>query len=236
MLCLRWTHRVHESCYRLFVSFEQAQHMDTLILQAVRDQWGGDPPITTITAVAQELTKRVCAHHYDRSESPPDRVSWDYEEKSRRSAKTTVLDDEVIEKESVVDRMRNTLTFEKCHIDASLKNSKDDTTGNHIPLPSDWHDFFDAYTCDRIASVSIAPAGVDCIGELGKDGRYPVLVHVYFDPSNPKAPKLHDELRCSTMVRPNVFSVTVCKKEPQKFVELLAKRHNAVLQKWSRVP
>ena len=114
---------------------------------------------------------------------------------------------------------KTSLKFEKCHIDAYIKNSKNDTTGNHIPLPSDWHNFYDAYTNDTIASISITPAGRNCIGEVGADGRFPVTVHVYFDPSSPDAPQRHTQLRSCTMVRENVFCVTVFKKEAQKFVE-----------------
>ena len=100
----------------------------------------------------------------------------------------------------------------------------------HFPL--DWHDFFDAYT----NSISITPAGRNCIGEVGADGRFPVTVHVYFDPSSPDAPQRHTQLRSCTMVRENVFCVTVFKKEAQKFVEVLSKRHDCVVQKWSKVP
>ena len=115
----------------LFESSDQARNMETRIIQAVRDQWNGVPPMTTVSTVAQKLINRVFADHYDRSESRKDRMKWEHAEKGRRSAKTTVMYDDEFEKESVVDRHKTSLKFKKCHIDATIKNSKNDTTGNH---------------------------------------------------------------------------------------------------------
>ena len=224
-----------------FESSELARAMETCIRAAVRDRWRATTmPTTSVTDVSDttsvDALKRIFSDHYDRTASPPDRLSFEHKAVGERSSATSVLDVTEIDNESVVDRTKCTLKFEKCHIDADIKgNKKKDTTGNHIPLPSDWHDFFDAYTNDNIASISIVGDG-ECIGVADGEGRAPVRVHVYFDPSSPDAPLRSAQLRSATQVRPNVFAVTVFKKEASKFVALLSARHNAVVQRWNKIP
>lgn len=224
--------------------YESCQHarlMETNIVSAVRDRWRASMPTVSVTdasdAVSIESMNRVFSHHYDRAASPSDRVLFEYKAvDDRSSTATSVLDVTEIDNESVVDRTKTNLKFEKCHIDASIKGTAEDTTGNHIPLPFDWHCFFHAQTSDGTASISIVGANPSCAGAADSEGRAPVLVHVYFDPASPDAPLLHTKLRSATQVRQNVFAVTVYKKEADKFVKHLQSRHNAVVQKWNKLP
>ena len=222
-----------------FESRRDAEVMETVIRQAVRDRWRSpNMPQTSITVESIDITslKRVFADHYDQTTSP-DRLLFECTEAEEPSAATTVLDAEEIGRESVVDPTRTRLKFEKCHIDASIKGTTSDTTGNHIPLPVDWHKFFDGYTSDNVASISIVAAtGEKGLAPLDSDGRAAVLVHVYFDPNSEKAQRLAVELRGAIMVRPDVFAVTVWKEEAPFFVTNLQKRHDAVVQQWKSVP
>ena len=148
-----------------------------------------------------------------------------------------MLDAEAIARESVVDPTMTRLKFERCCIDAEIKGTKSDSTGNHIPLPSEWHDLFDGCTSDRVASISIVAApGEKGLAPVDPDGRAAVLVHVYFDPNSQKEQRLGVELRGAVMVRPNVFGVTVWKGEAPFFIANLQKRHDAVIQQWTSVP
>ena len=222
-----------------FESRRDAEVMETVIRQAVRDRWRSpNMPQTSITVESIDITslKRVFADHYDQTTSP-DRLLFECTEAEEPSAATTVLDAEEIGRESVVDPTRTRLKFEKCHIDASIKGTTSDTTGNHIPLPVDWHKFFDGYTSDNVASISIVAAtGEKGLAPLDSDGRAAVLVHVYFDPNSEKAQRLAVELRGAIMVRPDVVAVTVWKEEAPFFVTNLQKRHDAVVQQWKSVP
>ena len=223
-----------------FGSRERAEVMETVVVQAVRDRWRSpNIPQTIITGESIDILslRRVFAHHHDQASSQPDRLRFDCIEADEHSAATTVLDAEEIARESVVDPSMTRLKFEKCHIDSSITGTESDTTGNHIPLPSDWHDLFDANTSDNVASISIVAA----VEEKGaaqseSDGRAPVIVHVYFDPFSPDAPQRATQLRAASMVRPNVFAVTVWKEQAPVFVANLQKRHDAVVQHWRSIP
>ena len=223
-----------------FGSRERAEVMETVVVQAVRDRWRSPTmPQTSITDGGVDISSlgRVFAHHYDQASSLSGRLRFDCIEAEEHSTATTVLDAEAIARESVVDPTTTQLKFEKCHIDAEIKGSKSDSTGNHILLPSDWHDLFDGYTSDRVASISIVAApGEKGLAPLGPDGRAAVLVHVYFDPNSQKAQRLGVELQGAVMVRPNVFGVTVWKGEAPFFIANLQKRHDAVIQQWTSVP
>eukprot|EP00760_Papus_ankaliazontas_P008214 PhM_4_TR13699/c1_g2_i3/m.45051 len=224
-----------------FTDDADARHMETMVIQAVRDRWRCETiPMSSVTDVSASTDissfSRVFAHHYNRADPLPDRCSSPFEYSEECSTKTTIHDDEQIDRESVVDRRLTSLKFERCHIDASIKGKAADTTANHIPLPSDWHDFFDACTSDNKASISIVPAGAGCIGKEETDGRQSVKVHVYFDTTDLKAQKLSSELRAATLIRSNVFEVTVWKQEAKRFCELLQSRHDSVVSKWSHVP
>ena len=230
------------ACELYFLTVEQAQSMETDIREAVRDRWRCDAlPITSVAQVFDvdvAALRRVYADHYDRAASPPDRVTFEHlEDLDSASHATTVLDAEEINRESVVDSEKVTHKFERCHIDAIIKGSRADTTGNWIPLPSNWHDFFDGYTNNKVASISIV-AAPDEKGEAAPeaDGRSRVCVHVYFDPRSPDAVDQAKYLRDAVLVRQNVFAVTVWKKEAATFVKLLLARHIRVTQAWSRIP
>lgn len=226
-----------------FPDIASARHVETKLMQAVRDRWRSDalPVVDVEPAPDHPLEHRVYAHHYDKDASPA-RGSFEHPDYGcdSPSHQTTVLQAEEIEEESVVNSSGVDLKFERCHINACLKGRPEDTTGNHIPLPIDWHRFFDAYTWYGAAPISIAPAGpaTACIfpDDVGRGGRIGVSVHVYFDPASRSAVSLIWQLRDAVVVRTNVFAVRVHKKEPEKFVRLLQERHDAVVQKWTRVP
>jgi hypothetical protein len=174
----------------------------------------------------------------------PDRTSFEHDEELESSQKMTVLDEGEIMRESVVDRSKVVHKFEKCRIDAKIKNTRADTTGNHIPLPVNWHDLFNGNTTlfdrgmnTRLAAISIVASPEEQgTAPSEADGRSPVVVHVYFLPSFTDAGVYAGKLRGAALVRPNVFSVTVWKREPQLFVAKLQARHDSVTQTWGRVP
>ena len=218
------------ACELYFRTVEQAQSMETDIREAVRDRWRCDAlPITSVAQVFDvdvAALRRVYADHYDRAASPPDRVTFEHlEDLDSASHATTVLDAEEINRESVVDSEKVTHKFERCHIDAIIKGSRADTTGNWIPLPSNWHDFFDGYTNNNIASISIVAAGRG--GSRGRRSLACVCACLL---------RSAQYLRDAGLVRPNVFAVTVWKKEAATFVKLLLARHIRVTQAWSRIP
>jgi hypothetical protein len=168
----------------------------------------------------------------------PHLTSFDSDESLETSShKTVVLDEDEIKRESVVDPEKVILKFERSHIDATVKRTRADTTGNHIPLPSDWRRYFDGDTTTHVAPISVvAPPEERGTAPSEADGRSPVVVHVYFLPSFLHASAYASSLRDARPVRPNVFSVTVWKCEPQLYVAKLRARHDTITQKWGRVP
>ena len=222
-------------CIELYFKGEtDARTMETTLVRALRESWRSDTiPLINILEIERELQRRVWKQDYDRSTSP-DRVSWDIYEEAGRSAATTVLDAEEIALESVVDDKMTDLRFERCHINASIKGTHADSEGNWIPLPVDWHKFFDAYTIDNKALVSIV--GHSKIPDEKIGDREGVVVHVYFAPHLRSSAFYSGQLRNATMVRKGVFAVTVWKREADKFIAQLQTRHDRVTQSWSSVP
>ena len=150
------------------------------------------------------------------------------------------MDADEIAAESVVDATRTMLKFERCHIRADWKGIRGlDTTGNHIPLPVDWHRYFDGYTNTDIALISML-AAADVVPELPAraDGRVRVDVDVYFNPAlgPEEIADLARKLRDARQIAPSLYRVSVFKQEPDKFRECLRYRHDSVVQQWASIP
>lgn len=222
-----------------FKAEEHAMEMRRLLVEALREVWCDTTiPMCAVEVCEGAVQKPVFANHYDAKLSPT-RTAWSKKKKGRRSAATTVLDEAEIDLESVVDKTTTNCQFEKCHINAALKGKRGDTEGNWIPLPSDWHDLFDADTIDRKACVSILADKT--LDEKKSDGRQAVNVHVYFAPHCIETEFRCKQLRGGRLIRKGtaggaVFEVKVWKREVDKFVEELKTRHDTVLQAWSSVP
>ena len=69
-----------------------------------------------------------------------------------------MLDEEVIDRESIVDPDKADTKFLAAHIDADLKNTPKEDASNILPLPLDWRARFDGETIDGVPSLSIVVA------------------------------------------------------------------------------
>jgi len=236
----------------LFVAEQRAWDMAVAVSASLRAKWGNEDPGCLrfkVEPVASPSTPVLAdpLRHYIETDSPSDRESFEYEEQTDATPRTSVLDQDEIEAESIVDWHEAKVRFERCHIDASIKAKKDkpnpeDTTGNWIPLPASWHDLYDGDTTSKVPEVSIA--AVEVLNEYDSKGRQAVMVDVYLGPqlrsenwvrflvSQLKSPQqLYDGDK-----KRSVYRVKVYKKEAEKFKRLLNQEHNKKVRLWSSVP
>ena len=177
---------------------------------------------------------QMLAKHYDKTISPI-RDGWktcDRPDSGSPSHGTTVIDAETIEQESIVDMAKVRLQFHGAHIEATLKKTSKDSKENVLPLPSDWHDLFDAKNVEGCPVISIAPSGIPSTSTKGKSGREGIYLDVFFafaEDANEYSPKLKDGVQ---RVRPQVYRVHVHKQRVKEFGKHLLKRHNGVMATW----
>ena len=201
------------------------------------------PPKFAVEECEHVCKNAVMESDYDKSTSPS-REKMDGQHVRQDSGgspthATTVIVQETIDQESVVDTSKVFVEFHHAHIEAKLKKTSKDGDSNKLPLPSDWHDMFDGKTPGgqgELMSIAPVPDDVKYKTRTGLGGRKLVLVDVYF--ANPfVANKYSPELRAGAFqVRPQVYRFGIFKKDVAQFKKHLSARHNEVVKKWSAVP
>lgn len=227
--------------------FEQKEHALRMrnIIYAAPKRWRSlETPLVSIEECPGHALKTMVREvDYD-SQLPSDREPWDASDVHRAvddetSVGTTVSDEEVINRESIVDPKKAHTKFHAAHIDAALKNTPKDNASNILPLPADWHLVFGGETPDGVPSLSIIVAPKTRGGRTKRareEDEIPlVALHVMF--RTPQlALQLSPELKSAEQIRPQVYKVTIHKANPKQLEEYLLKRHNKVMMRWDPVP
>ena len=206
--------------------------------------WGMEhSPVISVEECEHVVKNAVMESHYDQKTSPSrekmDGAHGRCDSDGSPTHATTVIDQETIDQESVVDTSKVFVEFHHAHIEAKLKGKPRDGDSNILPLPSDWHDIFDGKTPGgqgELMSIAPVPDDVKYKTRTGLGGRKLVLVDVYF--ANPLvANEFFPKLRAGAFqVRPQVYRVGIFKKNVEQFKKHLSARHNEVVKKWSAVP
>jgi len=194
-------------------------------------------PIATVVVSdpSHQCMTRVLECHYG-SEVSPDRKLWEkrpfHKSASEYTASsdtsyTVITDSQTIELESFVDWRKVKLKYEACHINAKMKRKmpSGDAPSNILPLPSDWHSYFDGRTVHNEQCIDIIPGDKDSEALEGHGGRIGVSLTIKFTDDvieERLAPQLlnarHDA---------EGYHVKVYKLEPDDFIARLKERHLA---------
>ena len=192
------------------------------------------PIITCVEEDATHVPKtRVWSSDYGKqSQKSPNRTAWDtslihrsVSEQTSEDHATSVNDPQTIELESPVDCKKTRHAFHSCIIIPHANGGSDSDDANRIPLPSDWHEYFDGRHVTKIPAIDIVSTKFSQRPTAGTEGRHAVVLEIWFADSLFEA-ELAMQLR-GTRKQPNgSYSVTVQKRNPLQFQKNLAWRHN----------
>ena len=204
---------------------------------------------------------RVWAADYEKAPPTPPRdaevPTIDRSESANSDGTTTVITDpKVIALESWVDPERTHLPFHECHIDESIKRTKakdqaikdkrmdpypeEDTAGNKIPLPIDWHFLYDKKGATRPSYLSFKASELPCDSPLLEPRRHngetytPLQVDIFFhsDLGNDEITSLLRPVKNPQHISGRTYQVHIFKREPEMFIRKTAERHKEIIDTW----
>ena len=241
-----------------------AENFRTLLDAGIQKRWHGASPPTGSDAVFDpneqlDSNRRVWERHYDRSLSPnrDGAMTVEMAESLRSDGTTTVITDpQVIAMESWIDPARNHHQFHEFYVDESIKRTakkdklikegdmdpypEEDTVGNKIPLPSDWHDLYDKKASTRPMYISFVASHLPVDGPQ-LDSRHhngedyvPLQVDIHFHPdlSTPEITSLLQSAKTPKHVSGRIYQVHIFKREPGMFIRKTTERHAATIATW----
>jgi len=227
-------------------------------------RWHGASPPTGDDAVLDRneqlhSNRRVWERDYDRSLSPNLHgfETVEMAESLASDGTTTVITDpQVIAMESWCDPAFNHNQFHEFHVDKSIKRTKakdrlikdglvdpypeEDTVGNQIPLPSNWHDLYDKKAANRPMYISFVASHLPVDGpqreSLHHNGEtyVPLQVDIHFHPDlqDREIDSLLGSAKSPQHVSGRTSRVHIFKREPEIFIKKTSARHAATIATW----
>jgi len=248
-----------------FPSLEKAEEFRNLVDFGLSKWHGAKKPLmanpTEDQSFQLDASLRVLADHYSKAPASPERdanvLMIERDESVLSDGTTTVITDpQVIALESWINPGRTHQPFHECHIDESIKRTKakdqaikdkkmdpypeEDTAGNKIPLPIDWHFLYDRKGTTRPSYLSFKASELPCDSPLLEPRRHngetyaPLQVDIFFhsDLDKDEITSLLRPVKNAQHVSGRIYRVHIFKREPKMFIRKTTERHDEIIATW----